>query len=464
MLTAQGVVLSGDAGGAVVQVANAQVAAAERDHRAGAETKTFGAEDGGFDDVEAGFEAAVHLQAHFMAQVVFHQGLLCFGQAQFPRRAAVFHAGNRRGAGAAVVTGNGNQVGIGFGHAGGDGTDAGQRHQFYRNQRFGVDLFEVENQLRQVFNRVNVVVRRRGNQGGTGHGIAQLGDIGGDFVTGQLAAFAGFRALRHFNLNHIGAHQISGGHAEAAGSHLLDARHFFGAVAFRVFAAFAGIGIAAQAVHRHRQRFVRFGAERADRHGGAVEAFEQVFRRLNFIQRNRRAAFGFQAQHIADGGGGALVDGIAVEAVFGIIAAVAGRLQGVHHFGVVGMVFALRFEFEQAAGIDIHAAAPSAFAGGGNLLVQVGKRCAFYAAGDAGEAEVHQFAVHAHHFKQARATVRRYARNAHFRHDFVQTFVDAVAEIRHHHAQRLGNRTGVYHVRQALVSQIRIHCSRAQAD
>ena len=399
-----------------------------------------------------------------MAQIVFHQSLLRFGQAQFPRAAGIFYAGERGCACAAVVAGNGNQVGIGFGHAGGNGAHAGQRHQFYRNQGFGVDLLQVENQLCQIFDGINIVVRRRRNQRGTGHGIAQLRDIRCDLVARQLAALAGLGTLRHFNLNHIGAHQISCGHAEAAGSHLLDARYFFGAVAFRVFAAFARVGIAAQAVHRHGQGFVRFGAERADRHGGAVEAFVEVFRRLHLVNRNRCALCGFQAQHIADGGHGAIVNRIGVKAVLAVVAAIHRSLQGVDHFGVVGMVFALRLEFEQAAGIHLFAALPGALAHGAQLVVQIGKRCALHAAGDAGETQAHNLAIEPHHFKQARAAVRRHAGNAHFRHDFVKAFVHAVAEISHHHAHRLGNRTHIHHVRQALISQIRIHRRGAQAD
>ena len=161
MLAAQGVVLGGDAGGAVVQMADAQIAAAERHHRPRTEAEALGTENGGFDDVEPGFQAAIHLQADFVAKVVFHQGLLRFGQAQFPRAAGIFHAGKRGGTGAAVVAGNGNQVGIGFGHTGSNSAHAGQRHQFHRNQGFGVDLLQVENQLRQIFDGINIVMRRR---------------------------------------------------------------------------------------------------------------------------------------------------------------------------------------------------------------------------------------------------------------------------------------------------------------
>ena len=65
-------------------------------------------------------------------------------------------------------------------------------------------------------------------------------------------------ALRHLNLDHVGVHRVGRRHAEAAGGYLFDARHLAGAVAHRIFAAFAGVGEAAEAVHGDRQRLVRF--------------------------------------------------------------------------------------------------------------------------------------------------------------------------------------------------------------
>ena len=99
VVAAQLFVLRGDAGGAVVEVADAQVFAAQRDHRAGAEAEGFRAEDGRLDHVEAGLQAAVGLHAHPAAQAVGAQHLLRFGQAEFPRRAGVLDrwpAGSRR--------------------------------------------------------------------------------------------------------------------------------------------------------------------------------------------------------------------------------------------------------------------------------------------------------------------------------------------------------------------------------
>ncbi|MNN64033.1 hypothetical protein D3C81_1794520 [compost metagenome] len=96
----------------------------QRHHRASAEAEAFRTEDRRFDDIHAGFQATVYLQADFMAQAVSHQRLLCFHQTQFPRTAGVFYRRQRAGTGTAVVAGNGDQVGIGFRHAGGNGTHA----------------------------------------------------------------------------------------------------------------------------------------------------------------------------------------------------------------------------------------------------------------------------------------------------------------------------------------------------
>ena len=87
----QFVVLGCYAGCAVVQVANTQIFTAQRDHWAGTEAEALSPEDSRFDDIKAGFQAAVHLQTNFVAQPVGNQRLLGFHQSQFPRTACVLH-------------------------------------------------------------------------------------------------------------------------------------------------------------------------------------------------------------------------------------------------------------------------------------------------------------------------------------------------------------------------------------
>ena len=66
VILTQFVILGRHAGSAVVQVANTQVFTAQRDHRAGTETEALRAEDRRFDDIETGFQAAIHLQTDLM--------------------------------------------------------------------------------------------------------------------------------------------------------------------------------------------------------------------------------------------------------------------------------------------------------------------------------------------------------------------------------------------------------------
>src|SRR5207253_3585304 len=127
----------------------------------------------------------------------------------------------------------------------------------------------------------DVVVRGRADEAHARHRVAQEADVLADLAAGQLAALAGLGALRHLDLDLVGRDQVLGGDAEAARGHLLDLRaqavavlhgvvggdHLGAddvadlgaggdldalqlvAVACRVFAAFTGVALAADAVH-----------------------------------------------------------------------------------------------------------------------------------------------------------------------------------------------------------------------
>ena len=75
----------------------------EHDERRGREAELLGAQQRGDHDVAAGLQLAVDLHDDAVAQVVQHQHLLRFGEAELPRHAAVLDRGQRRRAGAAVV-------------------------------------------------------------------------------------------------------------------------------------------------------------------------------------------------------------------------------------------------------------------------------------------------------------------------------------------------------------------------
>ena len=123
-LLAQLGVLRGDADGAGVEVADAHHDAARHDERRGREAELLGTEQRGDHDVAAGLELAVDLHDDAVAQAVQQQRLLRLGEAELPRCTRVLDRREPRRAGAAVVTGDEDDVRVRLRHAGRDGADA----------------------------------------------------------------------------------------------------------------------------------------------------------------------------------------------------------------------------------------------------------------------------------------------------------------------------------------------------
>ncbi len=350
-LAAQGRVLGGDADRAGVEVALAHHHAAQRDQRRGGEAELLGAEQGGDDHVAAGLHLAVHLEADTAAQIVQHQHLLGLGEAELPGRAGVLDGAERRGAGAAVVAADQDEVGVGLGHAGGHDADAGFGDQLHRDARPRVDVLQVVDELGEVLDGVDVVVRRRRDQLHAGDGVAHAGDDLVHLAAGELAALAGLGALGDLDLKLVGVDQVVGGDAEAARGHLLDGAAAPVAEALLVFAALAGVGAAAEAVHGDGEGLVRLLADGAERHGAGREALDDLGGRLDLLQRQGprgRGDFHQPAQ-----GGELLVLSVDQRGVLavGFLTRIAhGVLELADGEGIEQVILAARAVLEAAAG------------------------------------------------------------------------------------------------------------------
>ena len=118
-------------------------------------------------------------------------------------------------------------VGVRLGDARGDRAHPDLGHELHRHPRARVRAAQVVDQLLEVLDRVDVVVRRRRDQADARRRVAQARDVAVDLVAGQLAALARLGALRDLDLELVGVDQVVHGHAEAAGGHLLDRRAAF---------------------------------------------------------------------------------------------------------------------------------------------------------------------------------------------------------------------------------------------
>ena len=146
-----------------------------------------------------------------------------------------------------------------------------------------IDGPQIVNQLGQIFDAVNVVVRWRRNERRARRGVANPRDVLGDFLRGQLAAFPRLGALRHFDFEFLGAHEILRRHAKASGSNLLDFAGSAGnLIEIAVLSTFTGVAAATQLVHGDGERFVCFGAQGAQGHRLGAEPREDRLDRLDF--------------------------------------------------------------------------------------------------------------------------------------------------------------------------------------
>src|SRR6185437_14376958 len=200
--------------------------------------------------------------------------------------------GLRRGARAAVVPADQHDVRMSLGNTCGDGAYTHLRYQLDADARIAVGILQVVDELCQVLDGVDIMMRRRGDEADPRGRMPGLGDPGIDLRSRQLAALAGLRALRHLDLQLPRVDEVVAGDAEAARGHLLDGAVLRVAVRQRrvavgIFAALSGVALAADAVHGDRERLVRLLADRAVGHGAGLEAPDDTVDRLDFLQGYR---------------------------------------------------------------------------------------------------------------------------------------------------------------------------------
>ena len=209
-------ILCGNADRAGVEVAHTHHDATHHHERRRREAVFLRAHEGGDHHIAAGLHLTVHLHHNAVAQFILHQHLLRLGQSQFPGQTGVLERGQRARARASIKAGDKHHVGMSLGHARGDGADTDLGHELHMDARPGIGVLQVINKLRQILNRINIVVRWRRNQAHARGGVAHARDPWIHLVAGELATLAGLGPLRHLDLDVVAADKVMAGHAETS--------------------------------------------------------------------------------------------------------------------------------------------------------------------------------------------------------------------------------------------------------
>ena len=118
--------------------------------------------------------------------------------------------------------GDENHISVGFRYAGGNGADARAGDKLHTNPRLRVDLLQVVDQLGKIFDGVDIVMRWRRDEHHAFGRMAKGGNLGGNLKAGELPAFAGLRALCHFNFDLAALIQVFRSNTEASRCDLFD--------------------------------------------------------------------------------------------------------------------------------------------------------------------------------------------------------------------------------------------------
>ena len=135
--------------------------AAQHDERQRAKRELVGAQHCHDDNVLRRLQLSVGLQAHLVPKTIADQRLLRLGQTNLRRDARKTHRRRRRCARTALGTTDDDEVSFRFRHTCGNGSHATLSHEFHAHSCCGVDILQVEDELCQVLDRIDVVMRRR---------------------------------------------------------------------------------------------------------------------------------------------------------------------------------------------------------------------------------------------------------------------------------------------------------------
>src|SRR5581483_11051976 len=177
---------------------------ADGDHCHRAEAHPVRAEQDHLNHVRAGLHAAVAPDFDAISQPGAQQGGVRLHHADLGGQADVLERVLAGRAGAAVVAGDVDDVGVGFRYAHRNDANAGHDGQLDGHLDARVAGLEFLDELGQVFNRVDVVVVGRGNQVNADGGIACRCNFCRNLLAGQMAALAGLGALPDLDFQQVG--------------------------------------------------------------------------------------------------------------------------------------------------------------------------------------------------------------------------------------------------------------------
>ena len=211
---------------------------------------------------------------------------MCFRKSKLPRKSGIMDRTSRCSSCTSVITGDQNQSGSCFCNTRCNRSDTGFRYQFDRNSCILVCIFTVIDQLCQIFDRVNIVMRRRWDQSHTRRRMSGFCYPRVNLSPRQMSTFSRFCSLRHLDLDFFCADKISACNTKTSTGNLFDRRASVGSKALDILSAFTGVWLTVQCIHCKGKGFVCFLWNWSVRHCTGLKSGHDRIHTLYFWKRN----------------------------------------------------------------------------------------------------------------------------------------------------------------------------------
>mmetsp|Transcript_17676 Transcript_17676/g.41550 ORF Transcript_17676/g.41550 Transcript_17676/m.41550 type:complete len:260 (+) Transcript_17676:2909-3688(+) len=205
-----------------VEVALAHHDAAHGNERCSGKAKPLCAKKCCNHHITARPELAISLQGHTAPQAIENQGLMCFGQTNLPWSPGMLDARPLGGSSTTIAAADQDVVSFALGNSSRHNTYTDLTDELDTHTCIRVGILEVENQLSQVLNGVDVVVRRGRDESNSRGGVSSLRDASLHLLARKLSSLTRLGALGHFDLELLGIRQILHCNTKASRSDLLD--------------------------------------------------------------------------------------------------------------------------------------------------------------------------------------------------------------------------------------------------
>ena len=175
-------------------------------------------------NITTAHQFTVCLNADTVTKSVHKQCLMGFSKSKLPWKSCIVNGASGCCTSTSIISGNQDYLCTSLCNSGCNRTNASLRNQLYRNICIFICIFQVIDQLCQVLDGIDIVMRRRGDQGNTRCGVTSFRNPWINLLRRKMSTFTRFCALCHFDLDFSCRYQITAGNTETTTGYLFDCR------------------------------------------------------------------------------------------------------------------------------------------------------------------------------------------------------------------------------------------------